>query len=691
MSGQITFEGAEFDPLGSPATTSSPQPQAVGGSGSVPGQAEVPVPAHTPEPSTHESHPVASGRSVDLSSVAAIRAGVIAAHRATIAATDAVAHTILTRVLAGLPIVIDDAATPVASGASVSDGALASRLELAAVRCFSPLARSRRTELSGSDIESLERGEIALVFGPTFRQDAPETNTSLHLGAAGHVEAITDLRYAPTGPDFGGCVARVNGDASAAARTAVEITGAFLGLHLCLHDCAVESVVEGAVGTAGAQQLSVRVIEADLVPVPHLRAQVTPIGTTGPGVPFTVTTHFVPTTTLVGPAEGGALTAPTGRVGALGAPALLNELHMAHLARGDQGTAFGPEFARYTGDRATRLPTGGLLLVDRVTEFDGRRGEWEVGARYRTEYDVPADAWYLTDSANASVPHFVYMETSLQAALLMGYYLGPTLGSRETLRLRNLGGTATVSRRVDLRGMTIDQHSALVSTTIMPGSSLQTFDYSLRAGGVEFYSGTTMFGYFSDSALDNQTGLDAGREHPSWLERESARPRCRTIDVTARRARGGELASTGALALVDRFDVVDGGGEFGHGYLHMDRPIDPRDWFFDCHFYLDPVIPGSLGVESVIQCLQEWLVDGGEHRAFSRPEFHIPENIPFTWKYRGQLVPTDGHCELEVHVKSVTRSVDSVVVVADASLWKPGLRIYELTDIAVELREGASR
>jgi hypothetical protein len=28
-----------------------------------------------------------------------------------------------------------------------------------------------------------------------------------------------------------------------------------------------------------------------------------------------------------------------------------------------------------------------------------------------------------------------------------------------------------------------------------------------------------------------------------------------------------------------------------------------------------------------------------------------------------------------------------VRVVADARMWKPGLRIYELTDIAVELRE----
>ncbi|GGF34099.1 beta-hydroxydecanoyl-ACP dehydratase [Williamsia phyllosphaerae] len=681
MNDQITFDGADFDPLGATAALVA-----------------APVePSQEPDraPNFHRASEsvTAPAPSPDLTPVAAIRASVVAAHRATIAATDSVAHAMINRILGQIDTGATDHAPP---EAPVTSGALTSRLELTAVRCFSPLARTDRTELTGPDIDRLTRGSIDDVFGAAYRQRigaaSRDVNASLRIGASGHVDSISDLHYAPTGSDFGGCVAEISGDPVAAARTTAEILGAYVGLHLCLADATVRSSVDSAPSAVGAHRLSVRVIEADLVPVPHLRARVTPIGPAGPGSPFDLTAHFVPTdAATVGPARGGALTAPTGRVGALGTPALLTEFHMAHLARGDQGTAFGPEFARYTGNRATRLPTGGLLLVDRVTEFAGRRGEWDSGARYRTEYDVPADAWYLADTANASVPHFVYMETSLQAALLMGYYLGPTLASDETLRLRNLGGTATVARRIDLRGKTIDQHSTLTSTTIMPGSSLQSFEYSLRADGVEFYSGSTMFGYFSDSALDNQTGLDAGRDRPSWLARENARSRCRSIDVAGRRAAGGPLCSTDALALVDRVEVVDGGGEFGQGYLHMDRPIDPGDWFFDCHFYLDPVIPGSLGVESVIQCLQEWLIDAGDHRGFAEPEFHIPEGVPFSWKYRGQFVPTDGHCELEVHIKTVTRDADSVVVVADASLWKPGLRIYELTDIAVELRDGAAR
>jgi 3-hydroxymyristoyl/3-hydroxydecanoyl-(acyl carrier protein) dehydratase len=363
---------------------------------------------------------------------------------------------------------------------------------------------------------------------------------------------------------------------------------------------------------------------------------------------------------------------------------------MAHFCRGDQAIALGPEFAGYTGRKATRLPSGGLLLVDRVLKLHGTRGEaatLDGGAWHITEYDAPADSWYFTDTANASMPNCVYMETSLQAALMVGYYMGATLGDpAAVVSLRNLGGTATVLREIDLRDATIRQHSRLLSTTDMPGSSLQNFAYTLTVDGEPFYEGETLFGYFSDTALANQTGLDAGKNAPTWLE--TARPATRTIDVAARRADpNARLVARDHLALLDTVDVVDGGGRYGQGYLHAVRAIDPDDWFFARHFHLDPVIPGSLGIETVIQAMQEWLLDSPHAADLVDPAFILPVGAPFTWKYRGQFLPTDAETRLEVHIKEVRRGTGRVRVTADASVWKPGLRIYETLDIAVELRE----
>lgn len=532
---------------------------------------------------------------------------------------------------------------------------------------FKPLARTTVTHLDRDRLGLLADGAIARVFGPAYDQEG--ANPDIRLGA-GSPLVLTSATLSRDGLT----VTWEGPDGAEAVRQAAQLFALYLGLHLCLPDAVF---VPGPLvpSTAGGP-LELRLVAADLVPRPWLRLH-------GHGAEVTLAVHEKPGAPI-GPERGGRVPF-LGRKGAL-----LSEFHMAHLSRGDQGIALGPEFAHYTGRKATRLPTGGLLLVDRVLEIDGERGKLDH-ASYTTEYDSPADSWYYAETANDSMPNFVYMETSLQAALLIGYYLGPTLSTPDrTMSLRNLGGTATVLREADLRGKTIRQESELVSTTILPGSSLQSFAYTLFSDGEPFYRGETLFGYFSDEALANQTGLDAGKSVPTWLEEH--RPATRRIDLDRRRADpAAPLCSRGKLTLLDHVDVVDGGGRHGQGYLHSVRRIDPDDWFFARHFHLDPVIPGSLGVESVIHAMQEWLLDAGLAEGLRDPGFVVPAGTPFTWKYRGQFLPSDGACTLEVHLKEIRRGTGRVRVTADASLWKPGLRIYELTDVAVEIREQGAR
>ncbi|HVV12547.1 beta-ketoacyl synthase [Amycolatopsis sp.] len=513
---------------------------------------------------------------------------------------------------------------------------------------FKPPARTGVTELGHALLARLAEGDIAGVFGAAYDQQG--ANPDIRLAA----QVLTSAKLRRQG-----ITASYHGGYAEAAAEAARLFALYLGLHLCFVDATL--VTEGRI--EGDGELALEFVAADLVPRPWVRLA-------AGGQEITVTVKEKPGTPI-GPERGGDVPW-LGRKGAL-----LSEFHMAHLSRGDQGIAMGPEFAHYTGQKATRLPAGGLLLVDRVVDIQGRRGKLDH-ATYETEYDSPADSWYYRDTANESMPNFVYMETSLQAALLVGYYLGPTLSTPDrTMSLRNLGGTATVLREVDLRDKTIRQRSELLSTTILPGSSLQNFAYTLSADGEPFYRGETMFGYFSDEALANQTGLDAGRSVPTWLAGNPGPTRRLSIPPS------------GKLTLLDHVDVVDGGGVYGQGYLHSVRRIDPADWFFARHFHLDPVIPGSLGVESVLQAMQAWLLDAGH--GLTEPGFVVPAGDPFSWKYRGQFLPADGECVLEVHIKEVRRGPGRVRVIGDASLWKPGLRIYELTDVAVELRERGAR
>jgi 3-hydroxymyristoyl/3-hydroxydecanoyl-(acyl carrier protein) dehydratase len=131
------------------------------------------------------------------------------------------------------------------------------------------------------------------------------------------------------------------------------------------------------------------------------------------------------------------------------------------------------------------------------------------------------------------------------------------------------------------------------------------------------------------------------------------------------------------------------GGRFGKGLIYASKDISPDDWFYRCHFYQDAVMPGSLGVEAVLQAIE----------TYSRHSGLIPQNAvaacfpaecrPFIWKYRGQFAPTNKTLKLEIHVREIESSAAGLLVCADASVWADSLRIYEVNGAAVRLALGA--
>ncbi|HRF98900.1 MAG TPA: hypothetical protein PLZ51_27005, partial [Aggregatilineales bacterium] len=81
------------------------------------------------------------------------------------------------------------------------------------------------------------------------------------------------------------------------------------------------------------------------------------------------------------------------------------------------------------------------------------------------------------------------------------------------------------------------------------------------------------------------------------------------------------------LIFLDRVDVVGDGGTNGLGYVHGYKKIDPSNWFYRCHFYQDPVMPGSLGVEAILQALQVFAMTTGLADEFASPRFdHLDDH-----------------------------------------------------------------
>ncbi|MEU6862320.1 beta-ketoacyl synthase N-terminal-like domain-containing protein [Streptomyces sp. NPDC046876] len=589
---------------------------------------------------------------------------------------------------------------------------------------FKPLAYTDKNHLDAGDLELLAQGRPGDVFGPDHAQD-PGINPALRLPVEKlrMVDEVTiDRKGGPRGLGTLSAVKNLQPDAwyfechfpddpvlagSLVAEGAVQLLQIYLlhqGMHLTLPDAAFQCVTDTPIEVQVRGQITqkhtqiryeVEVMELTLLPratviadvliyigdLPVIRMKNLGLQVREkPGTPYRP--------------EAGGIPQFLGRRNRSGEAAMINEMHLAHAAKGDLDIAMGPEFEVYRTSRAPYIPNGAFQFVDRVMSLKGTRGDLRPGSEMVTEYDSPADAWYYEENSFPHMPNAVYMESSLQAAIFLGYYLGATLkNTDEQYAIRNLDGRATLVKDIDLRGKTIRHHSKLLMTSAVTGAVLQNFSYELSADGEVFYTGESLFGYFSDAALANQVGLDNGTYVAPWIETNEVDPaKVRRIELPEGAPAftdptGGHLHLPGGrYALVDRVDLVQGGGRHGRGYLHGHRAIRPDEWYFDCHFHRDPVMPGSLGVEAILQALRLYVIEENLAEGYARPRFAMATDVEMAWKYRGQILRHDPELNFDVHVKEVRREEGRLLVIADAELAKPGLRIYELTDVAIEVR-----
>src|SRR5262249_33523529 len=155
------------------------------------------------------------------------------------------------------------------------------------------------------------------------------------------------------------------------------------------------------------------------------------------------------------------------------------------------------------------------------------------------------------------------------------------------------------------------------------------------AGDRPVYRGDTYFGFFQNAALADQVGLREATRYPVPPE-EQSRARAFTYPP-------GAPFPDDRWRMVDRIDslILDGGPR-RRGFVAGSKTVDPDAWFFQAHFYQDPVWPGSLGLESLLQLLkvvavERWAEDGSDLPALT---FASPcLGARHRWLYRGQVLP----------------------------------------------------
>jgi 3-hydroxymyristoyl/3-hydroxydecanoyl-(acyl carrier protein) dehydratase len=360
-------------------------------------------------------------------------------------------------------------------------------------------------------------------------------------------------------------------------------------------------------------------------------------------------------------------------------PARYSHAQILEFAEGEPWKCFGEPYKIYDGinRKLARLPRPPFNFLHRVTDVTGKPFEMVAGGTAVGEYDVHADDWYFAQERSGRMPFTVLQEAALQVCGWLSSYVGSALTSPTDLKYRNLGGSCRWHQPVRAMNDTLTTAVKLTQLSHSAGMVIQHFRMDMtNSAGQPVYSGTTYFGFFDADSLKNQVGI---RGFQPWLpSAEELRRSLPAMDYPAQIP-----LPDGTLRMIDRITTwLPDGGPAGLGYLVGETPVKPGSWFFDAHFYQDPVVPGSLGLESFIQLMKAEAVRrwGGSGQLRS---VGIPAGTDHEWVYRGQVVPGDRLMTTKMQVTKVDDATRTLW--ADGHLEVDGRFIYQMKKFAMQV------
>lgn len=357
---------------------------------------------------------------------------------------------------------------------------------------------------------------------------------------------------------------------------------------------------------------------------------------------------------------------------------LFTKEQIVEFTRGDHQKCFGSTFSSFEDRRIPRLPNGDLRFLDRVIDIQGEAEKVKVGSSLVSEFDLPVQDWYLKNQDTA-LPFVSLMELALQPCGFLSAFMGSIKNmSALDLYFRNLDGEGALLAWPAILGQTITNRVELLSASTLKNVIIQEYSFELSLRGKPFYKGSSSFGYFTQPMLVNQSGLDGNQKTTPWKSYNSGSGRWIEINSTPTDPLNPELPQ---LPIIDQLWISTEGGVHQKGYLFTKQQIPSNSWFYQAHFFQDPVMPGSLGIETMAQALIQ-----------SAPIWGIPEMQRWrikpgqitNWKYRGQITRNVNEITIDLHMKEIIPGNHGWQIIADGNLWKGDVRIYQITDLALE-------
>ncbi len=361
-------------------------------------------------------------------------------------------------------------------------------------------------------------------------------------------------------------------------------------------------------------------------------------------------------------------------------------------AWGRPSAAFGPMYKRFDSTRGVaRLPGPPYHFMSRITRADAPLGVLQPGGVIEAEYDIPPDAWYFDLNGHPTMPYCVLMEAALQPCGWLASYIGSALTTDVDLLFRNLDGTGTFFAEIFPTAGVLRTVVKVTDVSRSAGMIIESFEVECFVGATLVYKMNTVFGFFPAEAFVNQVGLPVTPDDRARIDA----PADVRIDLRARPARyfdGSLRLPAPMLCMLDRITAWEpSGGKKGLGWARAEKDVRSDEWFFKAHFFQDPVQPGSLGIEALVQLLQFAMIERDLGVGIEHPRFEpVAVGRPATWKYRGQVVPKNQRITTEIAILEVGHEGGIPFAVAEGSLWVDGKRIYYTRQLSMRIVPGTA-
>jgi len=361
---------------------------------------------------------------------------------------------------------------------------------------------------------------------------------------------------------------------------------------------------------------------------------------------------------------------------------------------GNPSDAFGEPYRIFDRERKlARLPRPPYLFMDHVVKSNPEPWVLKPDGWIEAEYRFSPEDWYFNADRSGIIPFCILLEIALQPCGWLAAYMGSALQSDQDLKFRNLGGTAVIHRNIPRGAGLLTMRARLTRSSTAGGMIIEHFDMAVLHDEATVYTGTTYFGFFTEAALAEQVGIQGaaasvyhptleeitcGKTHAFSTERPLS-PDDTTIDTSPPLTLPAK-----ALSMIDTVELwAPDGGPFGLGFIRGVKTVDPDEWFFQAHFYQDPVCPGSLGIESFIQlikfaALRRWPNLRETHH------FEMLTGETHQWIYRGQILQTNRRIEVDAVITRVTAG-DAPTIRADGFIKVDDLVIYRLNNFGLKL------